>query len=443
MKFNIETHSENSKIIKIEIPLERVHSEFEKLYSELTRNAVIPGFRKGKIPRSVLKLRMGEDIAQQVGYDLVRESLPEALKSIDDVVIGMPEIAEWTIDEDKPFQFEAEIEILPPVDLKAYKGIEVPRIPLNISDKDIQESLERIREGQATFEVVQDRPVENNDRIYGRITLTQDDKPVPGWTNRHLDVEIGKNTFFPDSDMENRMIGARINEDHTFSVEFPDDYSYYKDFAGKSVSVLLKINDIKTKRIPEINDELARDMGLENREELVKTVRDDLENRRNHEIDEAFETALFEEIISKNTIPAPDSLVENEAESFIENYFHYQKSLDDENKTKLLESIKPLAAKRVQRRLILDRIAEMEKIETTDDELENAFKEIAEQQKKDSETVRREWEEENAVGNLKRELARNKALTWLKQNVVAVDAPEASGAGDDQDNQTDVSVSKE
>lgn len=443
MKFNIETRSDNSKTIKIEIPLERVHAEFEKLYTELTRNAVIPGFRKGKIPRSVLKLRMGDDIAQQIGYDLIRESLPEALKSIEDVVIGMPEIAEWKIEEDKPFQFEAAIEILPPVDLKEYKGIEVPKMPLNISEKDIQESLERIREGQATYEVVQDRPVEKNDRIYGRITFMLNDQPVPGWTNRYLDVEVGQNTFFPDSEMEDKLIGARINEDHTFTVEFPEEYTYYRDFAGKSVSVQLKINDIKTKKIPEINDDLARDMGLDNKEELIKTVRDDLENRRNREVDEAFETDLFEKIISHNTIPAPDSLVENEAESFIDTYFHHQESLDEEKKAKLVESMKPLATKRVQKRLILDRIAEIEKIETTDEELENAFKEMAEQQKKDAEAVRREWEDENAVGNLKRELARNKALTWLKQHAVAVEGSETSRADDDQENQTDVPVSKE
>ena len=202
MKFNIETVSEKSKLIKVEIPHERVQKEFEKLYSELAQNAVIPGFRKGKIPREMLKLRLGEDIANQIGFDLIRETLPDILKSLEDVIVGMPEVAEWKIDENQAFQFEASVEILPPMDLKEYKGIEVPKKSLEISDDEIQESLERIREGQATYEVVRDRPAELNDRIYGRITLNVDDEPVPGWTNRHLEVNIGENTFFPGSGME-------------------------------------------------------------------------------------------------------------------------------------------------------------------------------------------------------------------------------------------------
>lgn len=438
MKFNIETVSEKSKLIKVEIPHERVQKEFEKLYSELAQNAVIPGFRKGKIPREMLKLRLGEDIANQIGFDLIRETLPDILKSLEDVIVGMPEVAEWKIDENQAFQFEASVEILPPMDLKEYKGIEVPKKSLEISDDEIQESLERIREGQATYEVVRDRPAELNDRIYGRITLKDDDEPVPGWTNRHLEVNIGENTFFPGSGMEEKMIGAEIEKEHTFTMDFAPDYSYYKDLAGKSITATLALTEIKIKTLPDINDDLARDMGLETKDELMEMVRKNIEQERNQRIDHEFESAIIEKIINANSVEVPDALVDQESEIFVDSYFS-QGAMDEKTREMFISQMKPAAKFRVQERLILSRIAELEQIETTEEELENTFKEMAEQQKKTLEAIRSEWEEEKAVDNLKRDLARKKAMDWLKENVTIVDWIEPSETADPQESQSEES----
>ncbi len=442
MKFNIETVSEKSKLIKIEIPQERVHAEFEKLYSELARSAVIPGFRKGKIPRNMLKLRLGEDIAKQIGYDLIRETLPEALKSIEELIIGMPEVTDWNIDENEAFHFEASIEILPPLDLKDYKGMEVPKKTLEISDDEIQKSLERIREGQATYEVVHGRPAELDDRIYGRITLKVDDQPVPGWTNRHLEVNIGENTFFPGSGMEEKMIGAEIDKEHIFTVDLAADYSYYKDLAGKSVSASLTLTEIKIKTLPDINDDLARDMGLETKEEMIEMVRKNIEQERRQKIDDEFERAIIDKILDANTVDVPDALIDQEAQMFVDTYFN-QGSMDEKTRELFIDQMKPAAKLRVQERLILNRIAELEHIETTDEELENTLKEIAEQQKKSIEEVRSEWEEEKAIDNLRRDLARKKAMAWLKENVTIVDWIEPSETDDSLENQADESDSKE
>ncbi len=438
MKFNIETVSEKSKLIKVEIPHERVQKEFEKLYSELAQNAVIPGFRKGKIPRGMLKLRLGEDIANQIGFDLIRETLPDILKSIEDVIVGTPEVAEWKIDENQAFQFEVSVEILPPMDLKEYKGIEVPKKSLEISDDEIQESLERIREGQATYEVVRDRPAELNDRIYGRITLKGDDEPVPGWTNRHLEVNIGEDTFFPGSGMEEKMIGAEIEKEHTFTMDFASDYSYYKDLAGKSVTATLALTEIKIKTLPDINDDLARDMGLETKDELMEMVRKNIEQERNQRIDHEFESAIIEKIVKANSVEVPEALVDQESEFFVDSYFS-QGAMDEKTREMFINQMKPAAKLRVQERLILSRIAELEQIETTEEELENTFKEMAEQQKKTLEAIRSEWEEEKAVDNLKRELARKKAMDWLKENVTIGDWIEPSETADPQESQNEES----
>jgi trigger factor len=423
MKVDVETLSDSLKQIRVEISQETVQKEFEKVYRDLTQNAVIPGFRKGKIPRSMLKLRMGSDIAMQIGYDLVKETLPDAMKKIQEKVVGMPDIGEWNIQEDKPFVYEAKIEILPPIELKDYKNMEVPKRKLDIPEEDVNAGLERIREGQATFEVVEDRPAQNDDRIIGRISLKVGDESLPGWTNRTLDIDLGQDTFFPGSGMEDKMVGAETGKEHPFAVDIPEDYSWYKDIAGKTVSAVLTLNDIKTKVLPDINDDLAVDMGLETVDDLRKMVRSDLEDKLNQSIEEEFEQAIFNKIYDFNTVPAPEMLVETEAERFVDNYFSQQTSLPEDHKQQLVDSMKPMAEQNVKKRLVLDRIAELEDIQATEDDLNKAFEEMAEQAKKDVETIRVEWEEEDAVGNLKRELARRKAMEWLKENVVIVDLP--------------------
>ncbi|MBN1880209.1 trigger factor [bacterium] len=434
MKHSVEKISETTRTVRVEIPVDRVTSEFEKIYIDLTEKAVIPGFRKGKVPRSMLRLRMGDDIASQIGIDLIKESLPEAMKSIEEQTVGYPEFNEWKVEEGQPFIYEARIEILPPFELKDYKGIEVPKNTPDISDEEIIAGLERIRAGQTTYEVVSGRPAQKEDRIYGRITLSMDGQAVPGWTNRHIEVDLGKNSFFPDSPMEERLIGAEADKEHCFTVDFPADYTYYRDVAGKSVSVQLRLNDIKTRKMPDIDDDLAKDLGLETVDELKKMVRDDIERKRQHEIDEAFESAIIDKIESANSIPAPGPMVTSEAEFIVDNYFKYQNQLSDERKAQLMETMKPMAEKRVRQRLILQRVAELENIEVTDDDVKKAFEEMAEQEKADPEELRSQWEKDDLIDNLKRQLRRSRALDWLKQNVVPVDAP--INQADDVDQKT-------
>ncbi len=423
MKHSVEKISDTKSRIRVEIPVERVTEEFEKIYAEIGQNAVIPGFRKGKIPRSMIKLRMGDDIATQIGVDLIKESLPEVIKSIEEQTLGYPEFNEWKVEEGNPFVYEAVVEILPPIELKEYKGIEVPKQKLEVSDEEITEGLERIRAGQTTYEVVSGRAAQKEDRIYGKISLTLGGEPMPGWTNRHVEIDLGGNTFFPNSKMEESFIGAEVGKEHAFTVDFPEDYAYYKDVAGKSVAAVLRLNDIKTRRIPAIDDDLAKDLGLENVDDLKKMVRQDLEGQQSREIDQAFESAILEKIEAANSIPAPGPMVESEAEFIVDNYFQYKKPVGDDQKKHLMESMKPMAEHRVRHRLILQRVAELENLEVSEADIKKAFEDMASEENSDPEKIRKEWEEGDLMDGLKRQLVRAKALEWLRENVVPVDAP--------------------
>lgn len=421
MKVNIENVSDTQRKLTIEIDAERINEEFGKLYNELRKKAHIPGFRPGKVPKSVLQMRMGEEIALQIGMDLIEETLPEAAQKIEDETVGQPTLGEWTVEEGKPFVYDATFEILPPIELKEYKGLEVPKQPIEIRDEEIDEGLERIREGQATFEVVKDRAVEKGDRIYGRLTFNVEGTPLPGWKNRHVEIDVGEESFFPGSGIEELLVGAPVEGEHAFTVTFPEDYDYYKDVAGKTIDAVMQINDVKVKSRPEINDDLAKDLGLENMDDLKKMVTEDIRKRREREVDEAFETALFDALEAKNAIPAPAPMVTHEAEFVVENYFSYQGEIPAEQKQKLVESVRPMAEKRVKQRLALKRIAELEKIEVTDDDVNDAIREMAESDGSNPDDVRSKWEEEGLMEGLKKQVLQSKTLKWLKDNVVAVE----------------------
>jgi len=432
MKVNIEKISETQRKLTVEIDAERINHEYDKLYGDLRKNAHIPGFRPGKVPKSVLQMRLGDEIGMQIGVDLIEETLPEAAGQMDEETVGQPNLGDWKVEEGKPFIYEATFEVLPPIELKEYKDIEVPKPKLEITDDHVKQGIERIREGQATYEVVSDRNVEKGDRIYGRMTFNVDGEPLPGWKNRHVEIDVGNDSFFPGSGIEEQLVGAPVEGEHSFTVTFPEDYDYYKDVAGMTVDAILQVNDVKVKQRPEVDDDLARDLGLENLEELKKMVVQDIRKRREHEIEEEFETALFDVLNEKNEIPAPEPMVRHEAEFIVENYFMYQGQIPEEQKTKLAESMMPMAEKRVKQRLALQRIAELENITVTEEDLDNAIREIAEKEDRDPEEVKKKWEEEELMGGLEKQVRQSKALEWLKENVTAVEVESGKESEDDE-----------
>ncbi|HPQ38871.1 MAG TPA: trigger factor, partial [bacterium] len=300
---------------------------------------------------------------------------------------------------------------------------DVPKQPLDIGDDAITAGLERIREGQSTFEVVKDRMVETGDRVYGRLTMSENDAILPGWKNRHVEIDVGEDGFFPGAGIDEKLVGAPVEGEYSFDVQFPEDYEYYKDVAGKMVRVTLQINDVKVKQRPEIDDDLAKDLGLETLEDLKKMVTEDIRRRREQEIDNMFESSLFDILLDKNDIPAPEPMVKHEAEFVVENYFSYQGEIPEEQKVKLMDSVKPMAERRVKQRLVLQRIAELENIEVTEDDLNETIRNMAEEDGRDPAEVRAKWEEEGLMDGLRKQVIQSKALKWLKENVVPVAPP--------------------
>ncbi|MBN1297830.1 trigger factor [bacterium] len=421
MKINIERISDTHRMLHIEIDAERIDSEFTKFYDDLRLKARIPGFRPGKIPKNILKMRLGDEIAAQIGADLIQECIPEAMMQLEEETIGYPELGQWKVEEGKPLAFTCKVEVLPPLEVTAYKGVEIPRKRIVVDDEEIAAGLDRIRQGQATFEVVDGRGVETGDRVYGRITISVNNTPLAGWKNRLVEINVGSDTFFPGSDMETGLTGAVTGSDYHYSVSFPDDYTYYRDLAGKTAAVSVTVNDIKVKKIPEVNEDLAKDLGLENMAELREMVGSEIRNRKNREIDEAFEMKAIEVLSEMNHVPAPASLVRSEAEFIVESYFRTRSKLSDEETERLIESMAPMAERQVKRRLLLRRIAELEKITVTDEEMNTAFEELAESEGDTIENVKRTCEEKGVSAEIRSRLLQTKAMQWVKEHVVAVE----------------------
>ena len=411
MKYEVKNETETKRVVEIEIPLEEVKEEVSKILSEIRQNVQIKGFRPKKIPDSILFMRFGKDIQNQAGLTLIESSFPKAVEESGLEIASQPEFPDWTLNPAEPFKYTVRFEVMEPIVLGEYKGLEIPKIKPEVGEKELEEALERVQQSQATLDVIEEKEAQKGHFVTGKISISTDGESVAGWKNRNVEISLGEGKFFPGSDMEEKIPGAHVGEIHRFDLVFPEEYAYYRDFAGKTVQVELQVSELKKKRIPELDDELAKDLGLENLEELKKQLSADAVEKKAIDYDSKFELDIFKKLIKDNPFEVTEYLVNNQIEMMMQEF----SVVDEQGKSALKDHFKPVAEDIVKRRLILDRIAELEKIEVVSDEIEEKFKEAVERTGKDEMELREEWYDNETFATVRKELARQKAFKLLKE----------------------------
>ncbi len=426
MKFEIKSVSDNEKILRVEISQERINEEFQSTLKELRNSIQLKGFRPGRVPYSILKGRFGDDIQAQIGAKLIEETYPEALKQSGLDVFDSPEINEWRVIEGEQFVYEAKLSVVQDFDLVQYTDLEVEKAKVEVTDEELETGLERIQDGQITYEVVSDRPVQKNDKVFGRVKITMDDNVVPGWGNRRLELEVGSGKFFQSEDIEEKLVGATSDAPVVVDYTFAEDYEYFKDFAGKSVTFEFTVSEIKEKSVPEINDDLAKDLGLDSLDDLKKQIHEDIVKRHSSENEEQFDDSIATALIEKNPFDVPERMIDIDLERMMEQFVMMPKdgAEEDEKMKEFKTSLRPLSDKNVRRRMILDKIAQLEKIEVSEDEIEDEFEKAVQESKADREELREKWEEHGMFEGLKKQIARDKAFAQVKEKVIIIEAVE-------------------
>jgi len=419
-KLNLEIKDVSScqKNLVVEVPAEEIDQEVDKLAREYARRAKVPGFRPGKVPLSIIKQRFGSELRGDATQDIIQRSWKEALETRDLHPLTKPTVKDLQEQPGSPLKFTVSFEVLPPIEVKDYKGVvvTVPSIP--IEDADIDKALEALREQHAQFV-----PCESSDIKDGHyVTLTVDGEFEGGGKPLHEDdVTCVVGDSQTNQTFSDNLRGAKLGEARSFDVSYPADY-HRKRFAGKTVHYAVTIKDIKEKHLAELNEEFAEDLGAKTLEELRNKVKDDLITNAKRTAEKKSREAVLDAIIQRHAFDVPESLVGDELEEHARRIAtDLARQGIDVNKTsidwkKVFEKERPRAEQAVRRSLVLDAIARQEGLEVTEEELETEFQKLAEGMNKSSAAVRAQFEKDKRTQGFREHLRQNKALDFIYRN---------------------------
>ena len=419
MKTQVEQLTPTSKKLMIEIESEEVDRRIDRAYREIRKYARIRGFRPGKAPLKLLERYYGKQVTEDVQKELIGETFPKALEESELYPLNLPVLEKGPIERGKSFKYTAIMEVRPEIELGQYLGIQIEKQEVAVSDEDIQERLEQIRKSHGKLSSVEpERPVQEGDYVIIDYEAFSEGEPLEGMKATNFMTKIGNGDFHPE--LERGLLGAQKGEQREIHVEFEKDY-YHKLLAGKAVDFRVKVVDIKQLELPELNDEFAKqlDPEVENLDAFKAKVKKLLLEEKEREAIRKAKEELMEKISEGLDIQLPLSLVESELTSAVESIKNdlLRSGLDLEkaglSEDKLREDLKPSAEKKVKNFLILTEVAKRENIVVTEEDLDQAFKDLADATGQQVEPLRRYYEARDMIGPLKLRLLEQKTLNYL------------------------------
>ena len=417
--------TENANEVKLELTVEA--SKFEeainKVYFKSAKYFNIPGFRKGKAPMKIVEKYYGEEIFFEDAFNEVApEALEEAVKENNIEVVSRADIDVKQIGKGQDLIFTAIFQTKPEAELGKYKGIEIKKIEYNVTDDDINHELSHMQEHNARMISVDDRAVKKGDIVVIDFEGFVDGVAFEGGKAENHELEIGSNTFIPG--FEDQIIGMKIDEEKDINVKFPDEY-FSKNLAGKDATFKVKLHEIKVKELPELDDEFAKDVSeFDTLDELKKSIKDKKEKENKQKQKYETEDAVIKAVCENMKVDIPSGMIELEVENMlkdIETRLSYQglkleQYLQMLGKTRedMQKEYEPQAIEAIKSRLMLEAVIKAEKIEATDDEIEEKMKEMAKNYGKENDEEF--MKNENVVKYITEGIKSEKALEFLVKN---------------------------
>ena len=424
MKCKVEK-TKNANEVKLEITVdsEKFNDAIKKVYFKSAKYFNIPGFRKGKAPMNIVEKYYGKEIFYEDAFNEVAgEALDEAVKENNLQVVSRPDIDVTQIEKGKDLIFTAVMQTKPEAELGKYKGVEIKKIEYKVTDDDINHELSHMQEHNARIVTVEDRPVEKGDITVIDFEGFVDGKAFDGGKAEGHELEIGSNTFIPG--FEDQIIGMKIDEEKDINVKFPEEY-FSKDLAGKDATFKVKLHEIKKKELPKLDDEFAKDVS---EFDTLKELKEDIKKKQQKQNDDKakYETqdAVIKAVCENVKVDIPSGMVETEVDNMlkdIEQRLSYQglkleQYLQMMGKTQeeMKKEYEPQAIESIKSRLMLEAVIKAEKIEATDEEIDEKLKEMAKNYGKENDEEF--LKNENVRNYIKEGLTSEKALEFLVKN---------------------------
>ena len=429
MKIDIDELSPVQRKVRVELPAEAVASEFAHAYKNLGNRVRIKGFRTGKIPRSVLQGIYGEEVKGEVKSHLVEESLGEVIKERGLQIVSRPEVEANDLSEGSDFSFSAVFEIKPDIQVKDYLGIEVEKVKISVADDQVQDALKRIQEGHARLELVDGRDiVQSGDFVTLDFEGTIAGKPFSGGKGENYTIEVGSGQALPQ--FEEAVVGLKIGDRQSVPVTYPETYPN-KEIAGKAVDFSIVAREIKQKVLPTLDDEFAKDHGEHGSlEDLKAAIRKRLEEELKHYQDEDLKEKIMTRLIENHALTIPPSMVERQTRYLMERYQSQiqQAGAESDAAPPMEEARKNLegrAARQVQATLLVEKISQQEKIEITDQDVQERVDNLARSAGDRAKSVREYYARPEARDDLRAQLVFDRTLGYLleRAQIKEVDMP--------------------
>src|SRR6266850_1052211 len=438
MKTEFVDVSPTRKEIKIEIEPAAVRESYDRISDQYAKQAKVPGFRPGHAPRAVVRTRFKSEIRSEVLRDVVPGAINEAIQTHELTVLGEPDVQ---LDNDEPLEKFGEapisvtvnVEVLPKVELQDYKGIEAVRQTRRITDENVDEMLEVLRETSAAMQPVEDRGAELGDTVTINVEGTflsdgtdageADEEPI-----KTDDVEVTLGGKGVQQEFTDNLIGVKADDQKTFLVDYPDDFSS-KGLAGKKVEYTATVTAVRVKELPEVDDEWAKSLSedFDSVATLRGKIREDLEKRAGHEADHRLRADLMRKLLEAHQFEVPQSMVDHQVNYRLETVVRdmigrgIDPRVQEINWEGAREELKGQAEEDVRGSLLLDRIGEEEKIVVSNDEIEAEIRAIAEGSKQPIEQVRSVLTKDGGERSIANRLRNRKALDLLVENAQVID----------------------
>jgi trigger factor len=419
MKTNIESVSTVEKRIRVEVPANEVSRRVEEGYAEVRKMAPLRGFRKGKAPMSMVRRVFKESVEADVAEHLVRDSLAEAVKENDLKILSLPKIDGAKLAEGQEFVFTATVEVVPEVTPEGYKGISIVKERAGIREGDVDAAVNHLQESFAQYHAVEGRGAAGSDLVEIGFTATSEGQTVE--KNEPASVVLGGGVPF-GKEFESHLAGARVGEEKAFEVQFETDFPNRK-YAGKQVAFQVKVNAVREKKLPEMDDEFARGFGDV---QDLSDLREKMRARLVQEAEEAgrrnSEEQIRRTLLERNSFEVPKTLVDRQVVSMIEDTAKrlVSQGVDLKKVTmdfeKMRERFAPNAERSVRLSLLLSAIAEKEGIDVPYSEIETEMKELAAGAGIGYEKIREMFGDEERMDNLRNRLLDRKVMAFLLEN---------------------------
>ncbi len=420
---------ECTREVEIDLPADQVSRSYQKVVKRYQKMARIPGFRAGKVPESLVRSRFADSIRQDVIEAILPDQFRAAIEKENLKPISQPQVTDIQLEEGQPLHFKAAFEVLPEFSIDGYQDVRVERPDLSLSDADFDAELERVRDSRATMEpVTEDRALENGD--WAQITFRGDVKSETGEpvaeeqpiTGEDVQIEVGgPNTL---EAFNAALVGTKPGQELKFEATYPADFNERR-LAGKTVSYDVEVKGIKKKILPELNDEFSKELGdYESMDDFKSKLREHLSNEKRRRGEAETKDRLIDALVQRYQFPVPEFLVQQQIDVRLDRGLRAlaQQGMRAEDMRKLdfdrlRTAQRDSALAEVKGSMILDRIADQENLQVSDDELEQQLQLISLQSREPLETLRARLTEDGSIARIREQLRREKTGALLYERL--------------------------